>query len=134
MFRPNGRWYPTSTWVRLLGLLRVVVVALLATQLTDIVPTAQAVAVATEAPSEDDECCDHESTSSSSSDCGADCDSDCADCSCPNGMRSLPATPHGFSTMTFASEESLGFDRVSRAPPGPDPHALFRPPRTQPLA
>ncbi|HKY34806.1 MAG TPA: hypothetical protein VJN18_02600 [Polyangiaceae bacterium] len=134
MFRRDGRQYPASRWVRLLGLLRVVALALLTTQLVDIVPTAQAIAVATEALADDCGCCDHESDTGSASDCGADCDSDCPDCSCPNGIRSLPATPHGHTTMTFASEESLGFDRVSRAPPGPDPYALFRPPRTQPLA
>ena len=135
MFSPGRRSFSTSRWVRLFGVVRAFVLALFVTQLTGLMPLGlEAVAAATEALAEDCSCCDHESGSSSSNDCGADCDSDCSNCACPHGIRSLPATPHGFSLMTFAAEQSLALSRALRAPRGPDPHSLFRPPRTQPLS
>lgn len=134
MLLPGRRSFSTSRWVRLFGLVRACVLALFVTQLAGLMPLGlEAVAAATEALADDCACCDHESGSGSSNDCGADCDSDCGNCACPHGIRSLPATPHGFSIMTFAAEQSVVLGRALRAPLGPDPHALFRPPRTQPL-
>lgn len=125
----------SSRWLRLFGLLRAFVLVLFLTQLAGLMPIGLgAVAAASDALSDDCACCDHESGNDSSDDCGADCDSDCGNCACPHGIRSLPATPHGFSIMTFAAEQSVDWGRALRAPLGPDPHALFRPPRTQPLS
>lgn len=119
----------------LLGLLRLVLLAVLVTELGGILPIGmRAVAAATEALS--DECvgCAHETSSEAPGDCGADCDADCGECACPHGIRALAAAPHGFSLDTFVTEQSVGAGRALRAPPGPDPRALFRPPRTQPLS
>lgn len=126
--------FSTSRWVRLLGSLRVLVVVLFAMQLAGLFPLGlEAVAAATAALSDDCGCRDHDSSTGSPDDCGADCDSDCGNCACPHGIRSLAAAPHGFSMMTFAGEQRLSSGEALRAPLGPDPHALFRPPRTQPL-
>ena len=135
VFRPVRRSFSTSRWVRLCGLIRACILALFVTQLAGLMPLGlEAVAAATEALADECACCDHESSSDSSNDCGADCDSDCGNCACPHGIRSLPPKPHRFSIMTFAAEQSVAAGRALRAPPGPDPHALFRPPRTQPLS
>lgn len=119
----------------LLGLLRVALLVAFVTQLGGILPSGMlAVAAVTEALTDDGACCDHDASSEDPADCGADCDADCDKCACPHGIRALAAAPHGFSIMTFATEQSVGLSRALRAPPGPDPHALFRPPRTQPLS
>ncbi len=135
MFLPSGRSFSTKRWVRLFGLLRVVVLALFVTQLAGLMPLGlEAFAAATEAVSGDCACCDHESSSEDPADCGADCDSDCANGACPHGIRSLAATPHGFLAMVFAAEQSVALGSALRAPLVPDPHAPFRPPRTQLLS
>lgn len=135
VFRPSSRPSSTSWWLGPFGLLRIVLLAVFVTQLGGILPIGmRVVAAATEALSGDCACCDHEASSEDPADCGADCDPDCGKCACPHGIRALAAAPHGFSIMTFATEQSLGLGRAVRAPPGPDPHALFRPPRTEPLS
>jgi hypothetical protein len=135
VFLEGSTSFSTSRWVRLFGLLRVLALSLFVAQLMGLLPLGlEAVAAAAETLSGDCACCDHESSSGSSNDCGSDCDSDCSNCTCPHGIRALAATPHGFSIMSFAVEQSLGLGRATRAPPGPDPHGLFRPPRTQPLS
>jgi hypothetical protein len=135
VFLSDRRSIFTSRWVRSFGLLRAFVLALFVTQLAGLMPIGlEAVAAATDVLSDECACCDHESGGGSSDDCGVDCDSDCGNCACPHGLRSLPATPHGFSIVTFAVEQSVVRGFALRAPLGPDPHALFRPPRTQPLS
>ena len=131
MFCVSRRPNHTKRWVRLFGLVRGVVLAVFVAQLGGILPLAlQAVWAATEALADADGCCDHESSREEPADCGVDCGSDCGNCACPHGMRSLAATAHGFSVVTYAAEQSVALGRVLRAPPGPDPHSLFRPPRT----
>jgi hypothetical protein len=135
VFLPGRRSFSTSGWVRSFGSLRTFVLALFLTQLAGLIPLGlEAVAAATEALADASACCDHESSNGSSDDCGTDCDSDCGNCACPHGIRSLPATPHEFSIMTFAAGQSVALGGALRVPLGPDPHALFRPPRTQPLS
>jgi hypothetical protein len=135
MFRGSCRPSHPTRWVRLLGLLRAAVLAVFVAQLAGILPLGiRAVSAATAALADDHACCDHESSSEAPADCGADCDSDCVNCACPHGVRSLPATAHGFTIVTLASEQSVGLGRALRAPLGPEPRALFRPPRTQPLS
>lgn len=134
MFRGSRRPNHRNRWVRLFGLLRVVVLAVFVTQLGGILPLGlRAVSAATHALSDDGACCEHESSSEAPDDCGPDCDSDCADCACPHGIRSLAAAAHAFTLVTFATEHSVSLARTERAPLGPDPHTLFRPPRVQPL-
>jgi hypothetical protein len=135
VFRPSSRQCSTSRWAGLLGLLRIVLLAAFVTQLGGILPIGmRAVAAAADALSDDCACCDHEASSEDPADCGADCDADCGNCACTHAASALVAAPHGFSIMSFATEKSVGLGRALRAPPGPDPHSLFRPPRTQPLS
>jgi hypothetical protein len=135
VFPASSRTFSTSRWARSFGLLRVLVLVLFVMPLAGLMPLGvEAVAAATEALSEDCACCGLESGSGSTEDCGGDCPSDCGKCACPHGISSLAVTPHGFSLMSFAAEQSVGSGRAREAPPGPDPHSLFRPPRTQPLS
>jgi len=135
VFRPRSRPCSTSRWVRLFGLLRIVLLVGFVTQLGGVLPIGmRAAAAATAALSDDCACCEHEASSEDPADCGVDCDPDCGKCACPHGIRALAAASHGFSIMTFATKQSVSLGRALRAPPGPDPHALFRPPRTQPLS
>jgi hypothetical protein len=131
MFRGSRPQTHPSRWARLIGLLRTALLVACVTQLGGIFPLGlRAISAVTVALADDGACCDHEPNSEAPADCGADCGSDCSKCACPNGIRSLAATAHGFTVETLAAEQSEALGATLRAPRGPDPNSLFRPPRT----